>query len=177
MMMRKKDILAALSPEEALAVLNELAKEPQIRKKAEEVTLAMMEDVDIDSVAEEVFYQLDSIAVEDVWDNSGSTRDGYVEPGEYAWELFKDALKPFEKHLQKCRKLSLEKQAKLQCMGILKGIWRFESESKSEFKDWATDAPAGNSARVFDEWKKRSKNPKDIADIKSFMDSLRRKTA
>jgi hypothetical protein len=26
--------------------------------------------------------------VEDVWDNSGATRDGYVDPGEYAWQLF-----------------------------------------------------------------------------------------
>ncbi|MBU2574298.1 MAG: hypothetical protein KKH28_09510 [Elusimicrobia bacterium] len=176
-MMGKKDILAAVSPEEALAVLNELTKDPRIRKRAEEVALAVVGDVDIDTVAEEVFYELDSIAVEDVWDNSGATRDGYVEPGEYAWQLFENALKLFEEHLRKCHKLSLVKQAKLQCMGILKGIWRFESESKSEFKDWATDAPAENSARVFDEWKKRSKNPKDIADIKSFMDSLRRKTA
>lgn len=134
----------------------------------------MVGDVDLDAAAEEVFYELDSVAVEDVWDNSGATRDGYVEPGEYAWDLFANALEPFEKHLRKRHELSLVKQAKLQCMGILKGIWRFESESKSEFKDWAVDAPEGNRARVFDEWQKRSKNPKDIAEVKKFIDSIRR---
>jgi len=153
-------------------VLKELAKDPRIRKRAEAVALAMVGDVDMDAVAEEVSWALDSIAVEDVWDNSGGTRDGYVDPGEYAWELFANALEPFEKHLRKCHGLSLAKQAKLQCMGILKGIWRFESESKSEFKDWAVDAPDGNMTRVFDEWRKMSKNLNDIAEVKSFMESL-----
>ncbi len=173
-MTRKEDILAAISPNEARAVLKELAKDPQIRKKAEAVALAVVGDVDVDEVAEEVSWALDSIAVEDVWDNSGPSRDGYVDSGEYAWELFAKALEPFEEHLRKCHELALVKQAKLQCMGILKGIWQFESESKSEFKDWAGDAPEGNMGRVFDEWKKRSNNQKDIAEVKSFMESLRR---
>jgi len=173
-MMRKKDILATISPAEASAVLNELAKDPQIRKRAEEIALAVVGDVNIDAVAEDVFYELDSIAVEDVWDNSGATRDGYVEPGEYAWQLFENALQPFEEHLERCQSLSLVKQAKHQCMGILKGIWRFEVESKSEFKDWAGDAPGENMVRLFEEWKKKSNNPKDIEEVKRFMDSLSR---
>ena len=177
-MTKKKAVLAAISPDEALAVLNQLTKDPQIRKMAEEIALAVVGDVDVDAVAEEVFYELDSIAVEDVWDNSGSTRDGYVEPGEYAWQLFENALEPFEEHLRKCRELSLTKQAKLQCMGILKGIWRFESESESEFKDWAIDAPGENMARVFEAWKKGNRNRKDIQEVTKFMDSLdREKTA
>ena len=173
-MTKKKDILAAISPDEAVVVLNELVKDPRIRKRAEEIALAVVSDVDIDAVAEEVFYELDSIAVEDVWDNSGATRDGYIDPGEYAWELFEDALEPFEQHLHKCQGLSLVKQAKHQCMGILKGVSRFERESKSEFKDWAVDAPEENMERVFEEWKKKSNNPKDINEVEKFMDSLRR---
>jgi hypothetical protein len=171
-MTSKKDILAVISPDQAVVVLNELAKDPRIRKRAEEIALAMVSDVDIDSVAEDVFYELDSIAVENVWDNSGASRDGYVDPGEYAWQLFEDALEPFEQHLHKCRELLLTKQAKHQCMGILKGIWRFERESTSEFKDWAVDAPGENMVRIFEEWKRKSNNPKDIKEVKSFMDSL-----
>jgi hypothetical protein len=173
-MTRRKDILAVISPDQAVVVLNELVKDPQIRKRAEEIALAVVSDVDIDSVAEDVFYELDSIAVKDVWDNSGATRDGYVDPGEYAWQLFEDALEPFEQHLHKCRELSLTKQAQHQCMGILKGVWRFKKESKSEFKDWAVDAPGENMVRIFEEWKKKSNDPKDINEVKSFLDSLRR---
>ncbi len=171
-MPRKKDILAAISPNEALAVLNELTKDPRIRKRAEAVSLAVVGDGDPDAVDEEVFYALNSIPVEDVWGNSGTTRDGYVEPVECAWNLFADALKPFEEHIRECHEFLLVKQAKLQCMGVLKGIWRFASESKSEFKDWAGDAPGENMARVFDEWQKESRNPKDISEVKKFMDSL-----
>jgi hypothetical protein len=39
-MTKKKDILAAISPDEAVVVLNELVKDPRIRKKAEEIALA-----------------------------------------------------------------------------------------------------------------------------------------
>ncbi len=177
-MTKTTDVLAAISPNEARAVLNLLTRDPRIRERAEEIALAVVGDVDVDAVAEELFFELDSIAVEDVWDNSGSTRDGYVEPGEYAWQLFESALEPFEEQLCKCRQLSLEKQATLQCMGILKGIWRFELESKSEFKDWAVDAPRENMGRVFEEWKKGSQNRQDIQAVKTFMDSLdREKTA
>jgi len=171
-MMRKKGFLALISPDEAVVVLNELVKDPEIRKRAEEIAFAVVSDVDIDTVAEDVFCELDSIAVEDVWDHSGATGDGYVDPGEYAWQLFEDALEPFVQHLHKCQELSLVEQAKHQCMGILKGVWRFEKESKSEFKDWAVDAPGENMVRIFEEWKKKNNNPKDINEVKRFMDSL-----
>lgn len=171
-MPKRKSILEVISPQEALSVLNQLTKDPQICKRAEEIALAVVGDVDVDTIAEEVFFELDSIAVEDVWDNSGSTRDGYVEPGDCAWQFFEDALEPFEKQLRKCRELSLSKQAKFLCMGMLKGIWLFESESESEFKDWAIDAPGENMTRIFEDWKKQNNNKKDIQEVKKFMESL-----
>jgi hypothetical protein len=65
-MTKKKDILAVIAPDEAVVVLKELVKAPRIRKKAEEIALALVSDVDVDSVAEGVFCELDSIAVEHV---------------------------------------------------------------------------------------------------------------
>jgi len=47
-------------------------------------------------------------------------------------------------------------------MGILKGIYKFEKESKNEFKDWVTYAPGDNFCRVFDKWKGLCKNPNNI---------------
>jgi hypothetical protein len=171
-MTNTKDVLKAISPEEALAVLNQLTKDPAVRRKAEEIAVAILSDVDVESVADEVQYQLESIPVEDVWDHSGATRNGYIEPGEYAWQLFEEALEPFEVQLRRYQDFSLITQAKLQCMGILKGIHDFESESKTEFKEWAVDAPGENMARVFEVWKKGSTSRTDIAEVKRFMDSL-----
>lgn len=39
-------------------------------------------DVDLEDIASEVYFELDCLRVEDVWDQSGSTRDGYVDPYE-----------------------------------------------------------------------------------------------
>lgn len=177
LMTGKKDILAALSPQEASAVLGELTKDSRMRRRAEEIALARAGAVDADAIADEVLWELDLLDVHDVWDDSGPTRDGYVDSGECAWEMFEKALKPFEDQLRKCHQLSLARQAKDHCMGILQGIWRFESESKSEFKDWAEDAPKENMTRIFGEWRKMSKSPKDIAQVKRLMDSLLRKGA
>jgi len=55
--------------------------------------------------------------------------------------MFEDALESFIEELKKYKKLSMNKEAKTCCMGILKGIYQFEKESTSEFKDWAVDVP------------------------------------
>jgi hypothetical protein len=171
--MEAKKVLEALSPQEALVVLEQLvASDTGIRKKAEEIALELLGDVDVDEVAEEVLWELDSIPVEEVWDRSGRTRNGYVDPGDCAWQLFEDALAPFTGQLEKCQELSLTKQAKLHCMGILKGIHRFETESTSEFKSWCVDAPGGYFVSVYQQWKKQATRKSDVSEVKKFIHLL-----
>jgi hypothetical protein len=54
-------------------------------------------------------------------------------------------------------------------MGILKGIYQYEEDSESEFKDWATDVPGECFGYLFDEWKKRCNNIKDKKEMKNFI--------
>ncbi len=171
--MARKDILKILAPEEAAAVLSQLvASDAEIRKKAQEIALNLVGDVDLEEIAEQVFWELGSIAVEDVWDGPGSTRDGYVDPGDCAWQLFDDALEPFLEQLRKCQQLRLTAQAKLHCMGILQGIHRFETESESEYKDWAVDAPGEFFVTVYQDWRKGTKSKKGISEVKRFVQEL-----
>jgi hypothetical protein len=53
-------------------------------------------------------------------------------------------------------------------MGILKGIYQYEEDSGSEFKDWATDVPGECFGYVLNEWKKNSSN-KDKKEMKDFI--------
>ena len=171
--MKNKDILDAINEQEALTVLQRLvASSPAIRKKAKEIAQALISDVDMDEIADEVLWTLESLAVEDVWDNSGSKRDGYVGTTECAWHMFEDALEPFMQHMQKCQNLSMNDQAKSYCMGLLKGIHLFETESTTEYKDWASDAPGENFVRIYKEWKKQAKRKKDITEVDSFIQAL-----
>ncbi len=172
-MTKNKDIIGCLSPDEAARVLGQLIKDPAIRKKAEAIALDMISTVDVDEVADEVFSALEFIDVEDVWDNSGATSYGYTDPGDYAWELFENALEPFEDQLKRLNELGMVKEARLHCMGILKGIHRFDMEANTEYSDWVVDAPGENIDRIFKDWKKSGAGQEDIAEVSNFLGSLK----
>ena len=67
------------------------------------------------------------------------------------------------------QKLSMDEEAKLYCMGILKGIDRFEKESKSGFKDWAVDAPGEYFGSILSDWKEECQNPQDLKEMEAFI--------
>ncbi len=165
------NIFDAISADDAYQILQKLANEnPVVAKRIEEIAEVSLRGVDIEDVADDVYYDLNSLEVEDVWDNSGSTRDGYVDPTEYAWEMFEEALEPYMEDIKKYQKLSMSVEAKNCCMGILKGIYKFETESTSEYKDWAVDAPSGLFEQVLDEWKEGQKSPEDIAEVEEYVE-------
>ena len=166
----KGDIFDVISSDDAFDILRLLAREDQkIAKRIEQIALEYLESVDIGDIAIEVYFSLDHIEVEEVWDRSGSTRDGYVDSTEMAWQIFEEALDPFCEELRKCQRLSMRAEAKKHCLGILEGIYKFEKESASEYKDWAVDAPREYFERVLKEWKNGQNNPEDVAEVEDFI--------
>ncbi len=165
-----KQVLDKVGTEHANEILQRLADEDAtISKRIQELALEYLTDVDPDGISEDIFYDLNILDVEDVWKNSGSTRYGYVDPYELAFEMFEEVLEPYIDDLRKCQKLSMDEKAKLHCMGILKGIDQFEQEATTEFKDWAVDAPNENFIQVFEEWRKDNKNPKNLKEMDGFI--------
>lgn len=165
-MTEKKQILDDVRARYAYEILKKLADEDaKISKRIDELTLEYLVEVDPDQIAESVFSDLDDLAVEDVWDNSGSTRDGYVDPNELASEMFEEALEPYIDELRKCLKLSMKEESKLHCMGILKGLYKFEKEATTEFQDWAVDDPHENFKHILDEWRKWNMDQKDMKEM------------
>lgn len=165
-----KETLDKINANDAFAILKILADEDtNIAKRIEQIAMEYMSGVDIGDIASQVYYDLDSIKVEDVWDQSGSTRYGYVDPTEKAWEMFEETLDPHIEELKKYRALSMPTEAKSYCMGILKGIYQFEKESKSEYKDWAVDAPKEYFKKVLNDWRNSCKNPKNVRDMEDFI--------
>ncbi|MBI5183525.1 MAG: hypothetical protein HY999_04105 [Nitrospinae bacterium] len=167
---KSANILDTISPNDAFVILKILAKEDtNIAKRIEQLAIDYLGNVDIEDVAEEVYWELNGIEVEEVWDRSGSTRDGYIDPGDMAYEMFEEALEPFLNELKKCQKLSLFNQAKYHCMGILKGIYKFHKESTSEYKDWAVDAPCEYFDVVLKDWKNDCQKPEYLKEVKEFI--------
>ena len=170
----KDDIFNKISPSEALEILKQIAKtDKKLKKRIVELAEDLFRSVDVETVCDDVFDALDGIDVHELWDRAGPKTDGYTSPEDMAVEMFEEALEPFLQELYRLFDLKMHQEAKLYCMGILKGIYKYEGDSGSEFKDWATDVPGESFGYIIEEWKKRCKNNKDKKEMKDFLSKER----
>ncbi|MBW1799928.1 MAG: hypothetical protein JRJ85_04280 [Deltaproteobacteria bacterium] len=135
--MKKDDIFNNISPTEALKILRQITKtDKNLKNKIIELAEDLFRDVDVDDICENVFDALDMIDVHELWDRAGPKTDGYTSPEDMSVEMFEEALEPFVQEMQRLLDLKMHQEAKIYCMGILKGIHQYEEDSESEFKDW-----------------------------------------
>ena len=168
-----KSFLNGITDGEAFVILKILTEaDKEIAKKAELVAREVLSRVNIEKVAEEVFSDLDAIQVEDLWDSSGRTRYGYVEPCERAGEMFEEALKPYIEELKRYQGLLLYNEAKSFCKGILKGLYKFKEESTTEYADYVEDEPESFSKTIFEEWIKSCKNKNHKKEMVIFFGQI-----
>ncbi len=165
------EIIDQLSANDALSILRTLADgDEQLARRIAEMALARWSEVDPAEEAAVLYDELNLLEVEEVWDRSGSTRNGYVDPGEAADEMVDEVIEPYLAQLKKYQKLGLNTQANKMCMGLLLGLYQFEYESTSEFKDWAPDAASNFAWVVVDTWKAGSPSRADIKAVKKFIE-------
>src|ERR1700680_3280026 len=90
------DLIGKLTAEQALRIIERLARKGgEIREAVVAEAMILLTEIDLDETAEEVFEVLDSIDVQDCWDRSGGSRDGYTSPDEAAAEIIEEELQPF----------------------------------------------------------------------------------
>jgi hypothetical protein len=165
----KDNIFETISPNEALEIIRRLAKTDKVLKeKIVELAENLIRAVDVDEVCECVFDALDCIDVHELWDRAGPNRDGYTSPEEMSFEMFEEAIAPYIKEMHRLFDLKMHREAKLYCMGILKGIYQYEADSGSKFKDWATDIPGETFGSILRSWGKNSKI-KDKNEMKNYI--------
>ena len=165
------EIINQLSPDDALAVLKTLARDDEsLAARIAEVATAHLSEVDPEDVAFELYHELDSLEVEEIWDRAGPSRHGYVSPGEAADEAVDEILKPYLGELEKYQVLGMKAEANRTCMGLLLGLYRFEDQSASSFKEWAPDTAGIFADAVVDAWKAGSPSRADVKALKAFIE-------
>jgi hypothetical protein len=120
-------------------------------------------------VAANVKDELESLDVDDIFDKSGARRDGYVDPGDAAFQMFEEALAPFLQDMERYRMLGLPERASACCLGILQGIYDFDEESSTQYKEWAVDAPAEFFGQVADAWANIYHGKPPLSKLESFV--------
>ena len=161
-----KSFIGSLKDSEIIQVMNRLLeRSPGLPEKAYGIAVAITDGVDESAIMDDVYHALNALDVDDLYSRSGRTRYGYAEPHEVSWEMFEEAITPFIDEMKKCQKRNQPGAAKTHCIGIIKGLWRFDEDSCSDFKDWVQDAPYEFVSTAFDEWKKGIPSDDDIADV------------
>ena len=166
-----RQVINNLSPQEALAILKTLAdSDTQLAKRIAEIATEYLSEVDADDVAEEVYLALGSLQVENVWDRSGSTRYGYVEPYEVVDVMIDSALSPYFEELARYQKLRMYDEAMRFCKGILSGLHLFEYECTTEFRKWAPDYALNYAENVLKKWNTKRVSQEAMDEMRSFIE-------
>lgn len=157
---RGKTVSASdLSDLEASRVLRRLWRRGgELRETIRQEIERTLRQVDPDTVAGDVQTDLELLSVEDLWDRSGGTRHGYVDPTEEATVMVEEALQPWVEEMERYFKLGWYEEALYCCVGILEGIYRYATESASEFKECAPDEASFAFDRVHKECATRCKD-------------------
>ena len=167
---RVYQIIDNLSVFEARTVLRTLAEnDANLAQRIAEMTLTSLSDVDVEEVAAALYDELDALEVEEVWDRAGRTRHGYVETSEVASQMLEAVLAPYLEELSRYQALGLNLEAGELCKGLLLGLYQFERESKSQFKDWATDLPLNFAKEVLATWKRGAAGKTDASEVSGFI--------
>jgi len=164
------DVIGKLTSEQALKIVKRLSRKGgMIREAIVTEAMNVLSEFSPDETADEVFDVLDSIDVQDCWDRAGGSRDGYTSPDEAAVDIVEEALQPFFDQIERYHELDMPEQEAAYCRGVILGIYRYEQESKSEFKEWAQDIPDECAGYLLARWRERNPAQAGINAMHTFI--------
>ena len=170
-MTKKQDLafLSTLTDDQAQRVLNSLLKEnPKLIPVAAALAREFLSEIDDDGISEQVCDALTGLDVHDLWEESGSTRDGYVDPYDHSYEMMEERIEPFLEEMERYLERGMIEEALACCKGIIKGICVYMFEEAGEFADWAVDSEDNLTYDVIEQWKVKNKNAKILEELEAW---------
>lgn len=165
-----RDVIQKLTPKQALEVLMNLSdKGGAIRDVVAAEAKDVLGGIDLEVIADDVYFALDMIDVQDCWDRAGRSRDGYTSPDEAAVELVEAELQPFIDQVARYRELGMTGEEATFCKGVILGIYRYAHESKSEFREWSVDIPIECAGGLLSEWQERGQEASSAEAMDAFI--------
>ena len=167
----QQKFIEALSWEASTKILLELCKDGDLAKRISVMARAALSEVEADLIADKVFGSLNSIQVEDLWDNSGKTRDGYQDPTDVAFEMIENEVRRHLRKMAQYSSLGMKTEEKEYCKGIIIGLLRYGESGNNEFRDWCPDDPYTVAENIIYNWK-NDHTTEEIEEIQKVYDSF-----
>jgi hypothetical protein len=161
--------IEAISREAAIRILSELCEDSVLMNRIVKMAKAALSEVDAESVKNSVYRSLNSIQIEDLWENSGKSYGGYQDPTDVAFEMLEDEIYIFKQKMKQYRELGMKLEEKEYCKGIISGILSFAQEGNSAFLEAVPDDPYTIAYDIFEDWKEHN-STEDIDDVQSVYD-------
>src|SRR5262249_62392789 len=122
-------------PEPALEIVEGLYRRGgDIRDAVVAEATSLLTEVSLDEPADEVFGALDLIDVQECFDQAGSSRDGHSSPVEAAVDIIEEERQPFFDQVERYHELGMAEQEATYCNAVILGIYPFEHQPHSQFK-------------------------------------------
>ena len=123
----------------------------------------------LDMIAESVFDDLDSLDFESDWEDDEEIQQKDVDPEELASKMYDDVIESYLDVLREYQNNSRNDSATIQCMGILKGIHKFEDERMNDLFEWGLYDNHKKFKQVIQEWKKGNTDPRNLKEMDEFV--------
>ena len=165
-----RDVIQKLTPKQALEVPMSLSdKGGAIRDAVAAEVKDALGGIDLEVIAVDVYFALDTINVQDCWDRAGRSRAGYTSPDEAAVELVEAELQPFIDQVARYRERGMTEEEATCCKGVILGIYRYAHASKSEFREWSGDVPIECAGGLLCKWQKRGQEANSAEAMDAFI--------
>ena len=168
-----KNLIQTLSKDESFIVLQKLFREnPDLEKVICETALKVVSNVDAEKISNNLYNDLLSLDVDELYARSGNGRYGYVDPNEESWVMFEEVVEFYIGEMEKHHQRKLPHIVKEYCIGIINGLIKFSEEANTEFSEWVEDAPLDHIDYVIDCYEKTKPEAKDLDQIMSNVEEL-----
>ena len=123
----------------------------------------------LDEIAESVFNDLDNLDVESELEDEEEIQQKDVDQDELASKIYDDVLESYLDVLREYQNNSRDDSATIQCMGILKGIYKFENERMNDLFEWGLYDNHKKFKQVIEEWRKGNIEPRNLKEMDKFV--------
>ena len=164
-----KDFLSTLTDNQAhLVLIHLLHSHPSLTDEATAIARELLSGIDEEEIAAQVCSDLSDLDLHQLWEESGGSRDGYVDPYEHSYEMMEEIIKPYCDEMERFLDREMIGEALSYCRGIIRGVCTYMHTEAGEFADWAVDTEDGLTYDVIEKWKARYPDPETISDLETF---------
>lgn len=167
------DFLSTLTDNQAHLVLIHLIRSnPSLVEEATAIARDLVSGIDEGEIADEVCHALSDLDVHQLWEESGSSHNGYMDPYEHSYTMMEEIIQPYCREMEIFLDREMKDEAVSYARGIIRGICGYIRDEAGEFADWSLDNENGLTQTIIEQWKVKCPDPDLIRDLEAFREKI-----